>query len=34
LDSRANELLARHRMEIAALGTAAFVAVVIVLLLG
>ncbi len=34
LDSRANELLTRHRVEIAALGTAAFVAVVITLLLG
>jgi hypothetical protein len=32
--SRANDLLARHRLEIAALGTAAFVAVVIALLLG
>jgi len=31
-DSRANEILARHRTEIAGLGTAAFVAVVIVLL--
>jgi hypothetical protein len=33
-ESRANELLARHRMEIAGLGTAAFVAVVIAFLLG
>jgi hypothetical protein len=33
-DSRANEILTRHRTEIAGLGTAAFVAVVIVLLLG
>lgn len=33
-DSRANELLARHRMEIAGLGTAAFVAVVIAFVLG
>src|SRR5712691_2479653 len=32
-ESRANELLARHRMEIAGLGTAAFVAVVITFLL-
>jgi hypothetical protein len=34
VDSRANELLTRHRTGIAALGTASFVAVVIVLLLG
>ena len=34
LDSRATETLTRHRTEIAALGTATFVAVVIVLLLG
>jgi hypothetical protein len=34
LDSRASELLTRYRMEIAGLGTATFVAVVIVLLLG
>lgn len=33
-DSRANELLAQHRMEIAGLGTAAFVAVVIAFVLG
>jgi hypothetical protein len=33
-DSRANELLARHRIEIAGLGTAAFVAVVIAFVLG
>jgi hypothetical protein len=33
-ESRANELLARHRLEIAGLGTAAFVAVVIVFFLG
>jgi hypothetical protein len=33
-ESRANELLARHRMEIAGLGTAALVAVVIAFLLG
>jgi hypothetical protein len=33
-DSRANDLLARHRMEIAGLGTAAFVAVVIAFVLG
>jgi hypothetical protein len=33
-ESRANELLARHRLEIAGLGTAAFVAVVIAFLLG
>jgi hypothetical protein len=32
-DSRANEILTRHRMEIAGLGAAAFVAVVLVLLL-
>jgi hypothetical protein len=32
-DSRANEILTRHRVEIAGLGAAAFVAVVIVLLL-
>ncbi len=32
-ESRANELLARHRMEIAGLGAAAFVAVVIAFLL-
>jgi hypothetical protein len=31
---RANELLVRYRMEIAALGTAAFVAVLVALLLG
>jgi hypothetical protein len=34
LDSRANRILARHRLEIAGLGTAAFVAVLITLLLG
>ncbi|MDQ2967278.1 MAG: hypothetical protein M3R37_03045 [Actinomycetota bacterium] len=34
VDSRANELLARHRPEIAGLGTAAFVAVVIAFVLG
>jgi hypothetical protein len=34
VDSRANELLARHRLEIVGLGTAAFVAVVITFLLG
>ena len=33
-ESRANELLARHRIEIAGLGTAAFVAVVIAFLVG
>jgi hypothetical protein len=33
-DSRANELLARHRAEIAGLGTAAFLAVVVAFLLG
>jgi hypothetical protein len=32
-DSRANQILARHRMEIAGLGAAAFVAVLIALLL-
>jgi hypothetical protein len=34
LDSRANQILARHRMEIAGLGAAAFVAVLIALKLG
>ena len=34
LDSRANDMLTRHRIEVAAAGTAAFVAVVIVLLVG
>ena len=33
-DSRANELLARHRMEIAGLGTAGFLAVVIAFVFG
>ena len=33
-DSRANQILARHRMEIAGLGAAAFVAVLIAFLLG
>jgi hypothetical protein len=33
-EPRVNELIARHRMEIAGLGTAAFVAVVIAFLLG
>jgi len=33
-DSRANELLAEHRAEIAGLGAAAFVAVVVAFLLG
>ena len=31
---RANEILTRYRLEIAALGTAAFVAVLVALLLG
>jgi hypothetical protein len=34
VDRRANQLLARHRIEIAALGAAAFIAVVITFLLG
>ena len=33
VDQRANELLARHRLEIAGLGAAAFIAVVISFLL-
>jgi hypothetical protein len=33
-DSRANEVLARHRVEIAGLGAAAFVAVVVAFILG
>jgi hypothetical protein len=33
-ESRANDLLSRHRVEIAGLGAAAFVAVIIAFLLG